>query len=107
MNRIKRARGTNSVMTGVFYLIAVFFFALLILAFPTFMLLCVSGFLSGVFSSSFPVVVSAFFCTTVTLQFAVIFPASLTAVITAVPAACAVISPHSLTVATAGFVLVK
>ncbi len=26
MNRIKRARGTNSVMTGVFYLIAVFFF---------------------------------------------------------------------------------
>ena len=30
MNRIKRARGTNSVMTGVFYLIAVFFFALLI-----------------------------------------------------------------------------
>ena len=31
MNRIKRARGTNSVMTGVFYLIAVFFFALLIL----------------------------------------------------------------------------
>ena len=29
MNRIKRARGTNSVMTGVFYLITVFF-ALLI-----------------------------------------------------------------------------
>lgn len=38
MNRIKRARGTNSVMTGVFYLIAVFFFALLI-SFASYMII--------------------------------------------------------------------
>ena len=30
MNRIKRARGINGAMTGIFYLIAVFFFVLLI-----------------------------------------------------------------------------
>ena len=30
MNRVQRARGINQIMTGVFYLIAVFFFTLLI-----------------------------------------------------------------------------
>ena len=30
MNRVQRARGMNQIMTGVFYLIAVFFFTLLI-----------------------------------------------------------------------------
>ena len=41
MNRIKRARGINGAMTGIFYLIAVFFFVLRILG--EFCLLCASG----------------------------------------------------------------